>query len=1185
MDKQEKSKKPFPTGKIILIIALASLLVALLLPQITAWLAINVDIKEMDRAEVAYRQYLSHYAYPECDDFLYIYGVEDVGVIRDGKLTAGRYKTLGLALEALAYGDPKPLMTAEQVDKDGNLWAVTRSQVTANFVGANVNLTQEKIIGTGAEGLQFLFYNDGLELVTVSVPRSAIVDVTKPVAVTLKSQRPQVGVFGYGLTATNLKAGEITVDFLAPMGLSGAEAYLDGQALAAEYDAATGNCRVKTGSLGAFGIFYTGNGTEIEPTAPQFAAKLEYAKAYVYRVGNGNPVALGTLFESIGAFPDGATIGDISVAFRNVDSRLAVSGTYAPAGSLDRWGEGTIRFAGTGLIEITINNCALIVEVVDGYNITADEVTVAGKNAVLLSDITLKTSGALTISGGYTLFGNGFTITDGRTVTSGEVGVVHVAGGIVDNVRLIGYQSQKPGALVNENGRAPALSIAGEASVYNSYIYGGRYAAQIGSNGAAVYMENVTLDGGAMANIVFANSLVTLKNCVTTTDTRGGLVGMGILVSSTDVKLTLEGTFIQSNWLKMSDLPSAYSILVSDIYNDGSYALVYNNAKYINAGIFFFSEVVNFTKEQAKSQITDHTGNAYGYITKSAAGYTACGYIAKVQMAEKTFFALSYVTAGNYPNAPGASFDFTKKNYAGKMQGSNEYCVYNPLGFVEISFNLGGSKVWDTDILTVSKFGKKIPAKVTMNGVDYTGKTITFTKAGEYEIVYTYTDSYNYRIPAEIYDVTYTKTVTVKVITVDPNIKIYHPEFIYTDGSVATQVMANDKVYVMPDVNGTSEAIGSTVVGGKTIYYPIVTVGGSDSAGKAYASGKIYCFSPAFTAINIKDYHKDTGALLYTYDKTTQVWPHDLSASTKVAQGAYYGYGKTTPYTGATGDTYNVCKYNSVYGLSFVSSEIEREVKATTRLVEFYYVGNDGVTYYYYIQYAQTGVAHEACVTPETLVTLADGTKKEIQHVTYEDQLLVWNFYTGKYDVMPAAIVMNHGYGEYRVVTLNFADGTIVNTINGHGFFLAEDRKYVVLNDDNVGNYVGCKFVKASGDGYTTTELVGYSVETRYTESWSILAAGQYNCILADMWTLTPAEIPGSPDYLMPFEMSADMKYDEAKMQADIAKYGLYTYADFAAFMTEEQFEALGLSTWKVAVGKGFITWDDILYLIEIHID
>ena len=185
---------------------------------------------------------------------------------------------------------------------------------------------------------------------------------------------------------------------------------------------------------------------------------------------------------------------------------------------------------------------------------------------------------------------------------------------------------------------------------------------------------------------------------------------------------------------------------------------------------------------------------------------------------------------------------------------------------------------------------------------------------------------------------------------------------------------------------------------------------------------------------------------------------------------------------------------------------------------------------------------------------------------------------------MPASIVMNHGYGKHTVVALHFADGTTVNTINGHGFFDAENREYVILGESTAADYVGHSFVKADSDGYKTTELIGYEVKTEYTESWSILTSGHYNCILEGMWTLTPAEIPGSPDYLMPFEIGADMKYDAEKLQADIEKYGLYTYEDFASLMTREQFDALGLSTWKVAVGKGYIAWEDILQLVEIHI-
>jgi len=225
-----------------------------------------------------------------------------------------------------------------------------------------------------------------------------------------------------------------------------------------------------------------------------------------------------------------------------------------------------------------------------------------------------------------------------------------------------------------------------------------------------------------------------------------------------------------------------------------------------------------------------------------------------------------------------------------------------------------------------------------------------------------------------------------------------------------------------------------------------------------------------------------------------------------------------------------------------------------------------------------------SCVTPDTLITLADGTQKRINQTTYEDLLLVWNFQTGKYDVAPASIVMNHGYNNYTVVTLAFEDGTIVNTINGHGFFDVATNEYVIINESNVADLIGHEFVQVDGNGYTTVRLVDYDIRTEYTESWSVLTAAHYNCILEDMWTLTPAEVEGSPDYLMPFYVDEDMKYDAAQMQADIEKYGLYSYEEFSNYMTYEQFTALGVANFKVAVGKGYFTHEDILFLISIHL-
>ena len=85
------------------------------------------------------------------------------------------------------------------------------------------------------------------------------------------------------------------------------------------------------------------------------------------------------------------------------------------------------------------------------------------------------------------------------------------------------------------------------------------------------------------------------------------------------------------------------------------------------------------------------------------------------------------------------------------------------------------------------------------------------------------------------------------------------------------------------------------------------------------------------------------------------------------------------------------------------------------------------------------------------------------------------------------------------------------------------------------------------------------------------------------MFTVTPAHVGGN--FFNPFDVNEDMKYDEEKMAEDIAEYGVYTYEDFAHVLTYEQFVALGMANFKVSVAKGYVTYEGLIYLIEVFIN
>ena len=226
------------------------------------------------------------------------------------------------------------------------------------------------------------------------------------------------------------------------------------------------------------------------------------------------------------------------------------------------------------------------------------------------------------------------------------------------------------------------------------------------------------------------------------------------------------------------------------------------------------------------------------------------------------------------------------------------------------------------------------------------------------------------------------------------------------------------------------------------------------------------------------------------------------------------------------------------------------------------------------------GTIDNGCVTPDTLVTLADGSQKEIQYLTYEDMLLVWDFYTGKYVVVPAALIVNHGYGDQTIIKLTFEDGTVVKAITAHSFFDADTNKWELINANNAYDYLGHEFVQADGNSYTTVKLVGVEVYTEYTESYSLVSAYHYNFITENMFSLTNSV----HNMLAGLVVGENMTYDQIAMESDLEAYGKYTYDDFAEYISYEQYVAFNGDYLKISVGKGYLTFEDILELIRKYL-
>lgn len=223
------------------------------------------------------------------------------------------------------------------------------------------------------------------------------------------------------------------------------------------------------------------------------------------------------------------------------------------------------------------------------------------------------------------------------------------------------------------------------------------------------------------------------------------------------------------------------------------------------------------------------------------------------------------------------------------------------------------------------------------------------------------------------------------------------------------------------------------------------------------------------------------------------------------------------------------------------------------------------------------------CVTGDTLVTLADGTKKRIDSVTYDDQLLVWDSFKGEFTTSSAAIIFDHGFNNNTVITLNFSDGTVVKVTNLHQFMNMTLNKYVSIDKDSVYQFVGHEFVKYVDGKCDVVTLVSYDIKTEYVDAWGIISAFHYNILVEDM--LSTDFMLQDYDLFNYFTYGQNVKFDTTKMQNDIEKYGLYTYDDFDEYLTYEQFVGFNVQYFKIPVEKGLYTYEDIINLINTYLN
>lgn len=224
------------------------------------------------------------------------------------------------------------------------------------------------------------------------------------------------------------------------------------------------------------------------------------------------------------------------------------------------------------------------------------------------------------------------------------------------------------------------------------------------------------------------------------------------------------------------------------------------------------------------------------------------------------------------------------------------------------------------------------------------------------------------------------------------------------------------------------------------------------------------------------------------------------------------------------------------------------------------------------------------CVTRGSLITLADGRQVPVESLTGNEMLLVWDLTTGTFGSAPILFIDKDEETWYNVINLTFSDGTHVEIINEHGFWDVNLNRYIYLRED-AASYIGHWFnkqdVDQNGNLITTTVLLtNVEITREYTVAYSPVTYGHL-CYYVNGLLSMPGGIDGLFNI---FEVDAgSMKYDTTAMESDIAQYGLFTYEEFSQIIPVPQdvFDAFNAQYFKVAIGKGLVTKERLVQLVD----
>lgn len=223
---------------------------------------------------------------------------------------------------------------------------------------------------------------------------------------------------------------------------------------------------------------------------------------------------------------------------------------------------------------------------------------------------------------------------------------------------------------------------------------------------------------------------------------------------------------------------------------------------------------------------------------------------------------------------------------------------------------------------------------------------------------------------------------------------------------------------------------------------------------------------------------------------------------------------------------------------------------------------------------------NDACLTPNTLITLADKTYKKVKDITNKDKLLVWDVVEGGFKEASILFVEHDKKEKRNIITLKFDNKSHLEIIDDHGLFNTTLMKYVYIKTlEDAKQYIGHSFFYTDGCGcIKQTVLKKASLRRRKTTAHSPCTA-KHLCVIANNLLTMPGNT-------QPFTNVCKVDpetfcYDKKDFFNCRNTYGLFSEKDFEGVLPPSIFFAFQGPLLKIKIAKGETSMEEVNKLIE----